>query len=65
MMLKNRAKAGVFIGIGIGAIGFIIAFIFLLFGNMGLLYSAILSTLVFAVLFLICFVRALFDKDLD
>lgn len=63
-MLKKRAKAGLFIGIGVGAIGFTISFIFLLFGHMELLDSAMLSTLAFAVLFIFVFVRALFDKDL-
>ncbi|MCI8486309.1 MAG: hypothetical protein HFJ20_04310 [Clostridia bacterium] len=64
-MLKKRAKAGVFIGIGVGAIGSIFSFIFLLFNHMELLDSAIFSTLAFAVLFIVVFVKALFDKDLD
>ena len=64
MKLRNRAKGGVFIGIGVGSIGFIFSFIFLLLGQMELLYSALLAALVFAVLFILCFVRALFDKEL-
>lgn len=63
-MLKKRAKAGVFIGVCVGAIGFTISFIFLSFDHMELLDSAMFSTLAFAVLFIVVFVRALFDKDL-